>query len=101
MASFRVYIENEAKVEVRSLPGHVRQRVSRAIRALADEARPPGSRPLEVEGLAAEVRRLQIDRWRVIYTVDSDWQEVVVYAVRKRPPYNYGDLVSLLRSATR
>jgi mRNA interferase RelE/StbE len=99
MASYKVYIENEAKVEVRSLPGHVRRRVSQAVRALADEARPPGSRPLAVEGFAAEVRRLRIDRWRVIYTVDSEWNEIVVYAVRKRPPYDYGDLASLLKAA--
>ncbi len=98
MASYRVYVENAAKAEIRALPGHVRQRVSRAVRALADEPRPPISRALEVEGIPAETRRLRIDRWRVIYTIDAEWEEIVVYAVRKRPPYDYDDLARLLKT---
>ena len=92
MASYKVYIENEAKAEIRSLPGHVRQRVSRAIRELVDDPTPHASRPLQVPGIAVDVRRIRIDRWRVIYTIDPEWEEIIVYAVRKRPPYNYHDL---------
>ena len=96
MASFRLFVQNEAKAEIRALPGHMRQRVSRAVRALAGEPRPPASRVLDVQGVAIEVRRLRIDRWRVIYTIDSELNEIVVYAVRKRPPYDYSDLETLL-----
>jgi len=98
MASFRLFVQNEAKAEIRALPGHMRQRASRAVRALAGEPRPPASRVLDVQGVAIEVRRLRIDRWRVIYTIDSDLSEIVVYAVRKRPPYDYTDLETLLES---
>jgi len=96
MASFKLSIQNEAKAEIRALPGHLRQRASRAVQALAGEPRPPASRVLDVEGAAIEVRRLRIERWRVIYTIDTEWNEIVVYAVRKRPPYDYSDLETLL-----
>ena len=99
MTSYKRYVENEAKAEVRALPGHVRHRVARAIHALAEAPKPPDSRSLDVPGVAIEVRRIRIERWRVIYTVDSEWQEVVIYAIRKRPPYDYDDLETLLKAA--
>ncbi len=42
------------------------------------------------------MRRLRLDRWRVIYVVDDNWEEVGVLAIRKRPPYDYSDLDELL-----
>jgi mRNA interferase RelE/StbE len=43
-----------------------------------------------------EARRLRIDQWRVVYTIDSEWEVITVLAVRKRPPYNYEDLQALI-----
>ena len=34
--------------------------------------------------------------WRVVYAVSDSAQWVWVLAVRKRPPYDYGDLEQLL-----
>ncbi len=45
-----------------------------------------------------EVRRLRMDRWRIIYAVDERNKIIDVLAVRKRPPYDYGDLAELLES---
>ncbi len=97
MASYRLYVEDSAKPDIWALPGHVRQRVVRAVRALAEIPRPPESRSLDVPNVAIEVRRIRLDRWRVIYTIDPEWHEIIVYAVRKRPPYDYGDLETLLK----
>lgn len=98
--SYRLWVEDEAKAEVKRLPGHMRQRMRRAIRDLADEPRPHNSREMSrPEGvtLDVELRRLRLERWRAIYIVDEEWHEVGVLAVRKRPPYDYEDLVALLR----
>lgn len=97
MASYKLFVEDEAKSEIRSLPGHVRQRVNRAVQTLVKDARPSDSRPLTIPGLNIEARRIRIDRWRVIYTIDSEWEEIIVCGVRKRPPYDYGDLDVLLK----
>lgn len=44
----------------------------------------------------AEPRRLRLDNWRIVYAViETDVQVVAVVAVRRRPPYDYGDLPEL------
>ena len=116
MSSYTVYITPTAWDEVQDLPGHMRQRVRRAIAALADEPRPAESkalvRPIE-EGAhdaqagaasaedqsrepAYELRRIRIDRWRIVYAITETDQAIDVLTVRKRPPYDYGDLERLL-----
>ncbi len=44
-----------------------------------------------------ELRRLRIERWRIVYTITETESYVDVLAVRKRPPYDYGDLERLLQ----
>lgn len=96
---YRVEIAPTAQAEIRQLPGHVRQRVREAIRALAENPRPPGSRALKFVLPGAEPRRLRIDRWRIVYAVieEEDVRIVAVVAVRKRPPYDYSDLPELFK----
>jgi len=93
---YRVYVTPSAWQEIRSLPGHMRQRVRRAVDDLQVNPRPPGSEGLRTLESKVELRRIRLDRWRVVYGV-SDAEEIVdVLAVRKRPPYDYGDLEALL-----
>ena len=94
---YQIWIEDEAKAEIRRLPGHMRQRIRQAVQDLRDEPRPHYSRKLRTpEGITLEVRRLRLDRWRVVYVVDEEWSEVGVLGIRKRPPYDYRDLPELL-----
>jgi mRNA interferase RelE/StbE len=96
--SYRLWIKDEAKAEIRELPGHIRQRVRRAVEALASEPRPHSSRELKsLEELEVEPRRIRLDQWRIIYVIDETWSEIGVLAVRRRPPYNYEDLPDLLQ----
>jgi len=98
VSRYEVYTTPRALKEAQDLPGHMRQRVKRAIRALADNPRPSGSKDLDVADLEQhEIRRLKLDKWRVIYAVTEADNAVDVLAVRKRPPYDYGDLETLLR----
>jgi mRNA interferase RelE/StbE len=96
----RLWIEPEALDEIAALPGHVRQRIRRAVGDLHKTPRPAYSRtleiPLDVQIERLEARRLRIDSWRVLYVVDEEWEVITVLAVRKRPPYNYDDLRELL-----
>ena len=102
MASYRVEIDNRAKREIRELPGHIRQRVIRSIRALETQPKPPASQQLDVSAagltLAPNVSlyRIKIEAWRVVYLIEEDWRVITVLAVRKRPPYQYADLGELL-----
>jgi mRNA interferase RelE/StbE len=95
--SYHVWIKDEAKGEIKQLPGHMRQRIRQAIHDLSLEPHPDDSRPMKSPvGTELELRRLRLDRWRVIYIVDEQALEVGVLAVRKRPPYDYSDLPNLL-----
>lgn len=94
--SYRVQVSPEAWLQIRELPGHVRQRVRRAIDGLKSDPRPPDSKELRATPAHIESRRLRIDRWRIIYGIDEAGRSVQVVAVRKRPPYDYGDLAALL-----
>lgn len=96
--TYRVWIKDEAKAEATALPGHVKQRVRHAILQLGEDPRPPASLAMRAAANAAlEVRRLRLDRWRIIYVVDEKWREVGVLAIRRRPPYAYEDIDDLLR----
>ena len=116
MSQYTVYVTPTAWDEAQDLPGHMRQRVRRAIAALADEPRPTESkalaRPIQKAAdddqdtatrtveppreSTHELRRIRLDRWRIVYAVTEADQAVDVLAVRKRPPYDYGDLERLL-----
>jgi mRNA-degrading endonuclease RelE of RelBE toxin-antitoxin system len=100
MMPYTVYVIPRALRELDDLPGHVRQRARRAISALATEPRPSESTALTLPGIASEVRRIRLDRWRIIYRVVDADQAVDVFAVRKGPPYDYGDIAQLLADYT-
>jgi mRNA interferase RelE/StbE len=74
----------------------MRQLLKRAMKALATDPRPSGSKELEWPPGRFEPRRVKIRNWRIIYAVDDADRWVWVLAVRKRPPYDYGDLTQLL-----
>lgn len=96
MSRYEVYVTPCAWAEIKGLPGHVRQRVRRAMGALRDDPRPPASKRLNVPALGRELRRLRLDRWRLVYAITEAEQVVDVLAVRRRPPYDYRDVEALL-----
>lgn len=96
MTRFTVYVTPRAWDEIKGLPGHVRQRVRRAISDLAEDPRPAQSRELSGPQLQRQLYRVRLDAWRVVYAVSEVDRIVDVLAVRKRPPYDYGDLEDLL-----
>ncbi len=93
---YEVYVVPPAWKETKQLPGFVRQRVKKAIDALAENPHPAKSRELRQSQVKREVRRLRIDNWRIVYAVDVEDKTIDVIAVRKRPPYNYDDLAGLI-----
>ena len=95
--SFRVWIDPPAIAELKTTPGHVRQRLKRAILALGTDPRPATSKELEWPPERFEPRTLKLGNWRIVYVVDDSAGWVWVLAVRKRPPYDYGDISALLQ----
>ena len=96
MSPYSVYVTPQALAELRALPGHVRQRVRRAIDAMVENARPSRSRRLAYPDASVDLRRLRLDHWRIVYLANDDDLTIDVLAVRRRPPYDYGDLAVML-----
>lgn len=94
--SYEVWIPPDVWRDVRRLPGHVRQRIKQAINELKNEPCPSYGKRLEWSETDVELWRLRLDRWRVVYLIDETDQWIGILTVRKRPPYDYGDLADLL-----
>jgi len=82
----------------------MRQRIRRDIDSLARIPRPRHRKALEFSpdtdpGVPEgdELRRLRIDRWRVVYAISEAEQIIDVLTIQKRPPYDYGDLSELVQ----
>jgi mRNA interferase RelE/StbE len=104
MASYRVEVAEEAKREIRRLPGNIRQRVMRVLRALQQEPRPQESQALDTTEDSIdlppgiEVCRIRLASWRIIYLIEDERLVMTVLAIRKRPPYQYDDLAELIKN---
>ena len=99
MSRYTVYVIPRAWQEIKNLPGHMRQRVRRAVDELADDPHPPRSRRLKTERVTPELYRLRLDRWRIVYGITEQDKVVDVLTVHKRPPCDYGDLEELIAEA--
>jgi mRNA interferase RelE/StbE len=84
----------------------MRQRVKRAIDQLAENPHLPESHALAIPDREPpieakyEIRRLRLAKWRIVYVVQESERMIDVLAVRKRPPYDYGDLELMLSDIT-
>lgn len=98
--SYDLFLEPEVHATRDDLPGTIRQRVRRAINALSAVPRPPESTAMDIADLelraGVELRRIRMERWRIVYAVCDEEQWVWVLAVRRRPPYDYNDLPELI-----
>ncbi len=97
MSHYIVYLTPRAIADIKDLPGNIKQRVKRDVSALAENARPSNSKALKTAESNHELRRIRLERWRIVYSVIDSKQVIDVLTVRKRPPYNYEDLENLLR----
>ena len=78
---YRVIVERSAEKDLRRLPLDVRFRVADALRSLANNPRPVGSRKL------AGTRhdwRIRVGDYRVIYEIADSIRVVRVYRIRHR-----------------
>lgn len=101
MSIYTVYVLPRALQEIKHLPGHIRQRVKRAINALAENPQPPGSIALSdlvISKPNVRAHRLKIEKWRLVYAVDEAEKAIDVMTIRQRPPYDYRDLDKLIQA---
>lgn len=96
MSHYTVYVIPKAWQEIKNLPGSMRQRIKKAIDGLAEQPYPSQSKKLNTPDIEYTLCRLRLDKWRIVYAIDEKYKVIDVLTVRKRPPYDYGDLEQLL-----
>jgi len=100
MQKYSLFIEQAAHQERKNLPGHMRQRIQRAIDDLSENPYPPNSQQLDTTGLdipaTIAIYRIRLEKWRIVYVVNESEAWIWVWAIRRRPPYDYQDLAELL-----
>jgi len=102
VSRYALWVHAAARDEIDELPGNMRQRVRNAIAALREDPRPSVSKALTLrDDIELEVRRIRLDPWRIVYAIDEDERAIAVFAIRKRPPYDYTDIEALLSSKRR
>lgn len=89
MKKYRLDLGENRRV-IERLPGHIRQRVKRAIHSLTENPRPPEAKALDDE--LTGYYRLRIDLYRVIYTIQEEIVTVVIVRVTRRDDDTYKGL---------
>ena len=62
------------------------------VQALSREPCPENSKKLEFKVPGYELFRIRFEKWRFVYGISESDKAIDILAVRKRPPYDYGDL---------
>ena len=81
MASFRIEVSATAERQIRKLPRDDQIRVLRAIRPLANEPMPPGSR--KVRGYD-DVLRIRVGTYRILYRLEGRRLLIIILKVGHR-----------------
>lgn len=81
MPTYRIEVSATAERQIRKLPDADRVRVLRAILALATDPRPVGCRKLSGH---ADVFRIRIGRFRVLYAIEDRRLVIIVLKVGDR-----------------
>ena len=79
---YTVGIERQALRELSDLPENVRGRVRSRLHALVDDGRPLNSQQLR--GPLRHLRKLRVGAYRVVYSVDDEAAEIVIWGVGHR-----------------
>jgi len=81
MASYRIEVSATAEKQIRKLPRKDQVRVLRAIRPLATEPMPPGSRRLRGYD---DVFRIRVGMYRILYRVEGRRLLIIILKIGHR-----------------
>lgn len=81
MADYAVVFARSARKELQNLDPQVARRIIKQIEALVSDPRPPGV--VKLEG-AADLWRIRVGQWRVVYRISDRDRLVDVVAIRHR-----------------
>ncbi len=78
--TYHVLMKRSAEKELAALPAQTKERIDQRLLKLESDPRPRGVKKLQGQ----ESYRLRVGDYRVLYTVDDQARQVMVYAVGHR-----------------
>ncbi|HRI56487.1 MAG: type II toxin-antitoxin system RelE/ParE family toxin [Anaerolinea sp.] len=87
---YQIDISKRTRREIEQLPGHMRQRIKRAIAQLAFDPRP--THAVELRGPLKDRYKIVLDTYRIVYWIQDDIAIVQVLKAGKKTPGFYDDL---------
>jgi mRNA interferase RelE/StbE len=81
IARYRIEVTPAARRALESLPKKVLRQIDKRILALADNPSPPGSKKLQD---TADLRRIRVGDYRIVYIVEADRPVIVIVDVGHR-----------------
>ena len=80
MGRYKIVLRRSVAKDMRGIPKRDARRIVSAIRSLANDPRPPGSKKLSVQ----ERYRLRVGVYRVLYSIEDDVLIVTVVKIGNR-----------------
>jgi mRNA interferase RelE/StbE len=77
---YRIRFRGKADKQIQKIPPPHFQRIQKQIEALKNDPRPLGAKQLEAE----TGYRVRVGDYRILYNVDDEKREVIVYRVKHR-----------------
>ena len=87
---YQIDISKRTRREIEQLPGHMRQRIKRAIAQLAFDPRP--THAVELRGPLKDRYKIVLDTYRIVYWIQDDIAIVQVLKAGKKTSGFYDDL---------
>lgn len=81
IARYRIEVTPAARRALESLPKKVLRQIDKRILALADNPSPPGAKKLQD---TADLRRIRVGDYRIVYIVEADRPVIVIVDVGHR-----------------
>lgn len=88
--SYQIEVAQPARLEIAQLPGHVRSQARQLIGELGQNPFPARAKELRDK---PHIHRIWLaGRWRIVYSVDDEYQIVRILRVRRKEEINYEDI---------
>jgi mRNA interferase RelE/StbE len=88
--SYQIRITADAHREIKALSGYVRSPALKIINALSEDPRPPAAK--ELRGKPGVYRIRLAGKWRIVYRIKDDENQVAILRVRRKEKIDYDSL---------
>ena len=88
--NYRIDLSPEAQLEIKRLPGYIRAQALQSLHSLRDNH--PHPRAKELRDKSSIYRIWLAKKWRIVYSVDEESDQILILRVRLKEHIDYESL---------